>query len=78
MSLLISSACATLCTVPWNAATLKRLRERRGLTQQELAELVGAHRITIVRLETDALRPGVDLLEGLAKALRVKVTALLK
>ena len=64
--------------MPWNPATLKRLRERRKLTQLQLAEMVGAHRITIVRLETGALRPGVDLLEGLAKALRVKVTALLK
>jgi hypothetical protein len=29
-------------------------------------------------LETGALRPGVDLLEALAKALKVKVTDLLK
>jgi transcriptional regulator with XRE-family HTH domain len=64
--------------VPWTAATLRRIRQHRGLTQQQLADLVGAHRLTIVRLETDTLRPGVDLLEALAKALRVKVTALLK
>lgn len=64
--------------MPWNAATLKRLRERRGLTQQQLAERVGAHRVTIAKLETGALRPGVDVLEGLAKALKVKVTDLLK
>ena len=64
--------------MPWNAATLKKLRERRGLTQQQLAERVGAHRVTIAKLETGALRPGVDVLEGLAKALKVKVTDLLK
>lgn len=64
--------------MPWNAATLKRLRERQGLTQQQLAERVGAHRVTIAKLETGALRPGVDVLEGLAKALKVKVTDLLK
>ena len=64
--------------MPWNAATLKRLRERRGLTQQQLAERVGAHRVTIAKLETGALRPGVDVLEALAKALKVKVTELLK
>lgn len=64
--------------MPWNAATLKRLRERRGLTQQQLADQVGAHRVTVAKLETGALRPGVDVLEGLAKALKVKVTDLLK
>ena len=64
--------------MPWNAATLKRLRERRGLTQQQLAERVGVHRVTVAKLETGALRPGVDVLEGLAKALNVKVTDLLK
>ncbi len=64
--------------MPWNAATLKRLRERRKLTQQQLADRVGAHRVTIAKLETGALRPGVDVLEGLAKALKVKVTDLLK
>ena len=64
--------------LPWNQTTLKRCRVRNGLTQQQLAARVGAHRITIVRLETGALRPGVDLLEGLAKALRVKVADLLK
>ena len=64
--------------MPWNAATLKRLRERRRLTQQQLAERVGVHRVTVAKLETGALRPGVDVLEGLAKALKVKVTDLLK
>ncbi len=64
--------------MPWNASTLKRLRERRKLTQQQLADRVGAHRVTIAKLETGALRPGVDVLEGLAKALKVKVTDLLK
>ena len=64
--------------MPWNASTLKRLRERRGLTQQQLADRVGAHRVTLAKLETGALRPGVDVLEGLAKALKVKVTDLLK
>jgi DNA-binding XRE family transcriptional regulator len=31
---------------------LKTLREALGLTQQELADLLGVHRITIVRCET--------------------------
>ena len=64
--------------MPWNAATLKTFRERRGLTQQQLAEQAGTHRVTIAKLEAGALRPGVDVLEALAKALKVKVTELLK
>jgi transcriptional regulator with XRE-family HTH domain len=64
--------------MPWNSSTLQRLRRQRGLTQEQLAEAVGAHRITIVRLEAGALRPRVDLLEGLAGALGVEVTALLQ
>ena len=64
--------------MPWRAKTLKRVRQLRRLTQQQLADAVGAHRVTIARLETGVLRPGVDLLEALANALRVKVTDLLK
>jgi transcriptional regulator with XRE-family HTH domain len=64
--------------MPWRAETLKKLRHRRGLTQQQLADRVAAHRVTIAKLETGALRPGVDLLEALAKALRVSVTDLLR
>ncbi len=64
--------------MPWRAETLKKLRELRGLTQQQLADAIEAHRTTIARLETGVLRPGVDLLEALAKALRVTVTDLLK
>ena len=64
--------------MPWRAETLKKFRELRGLTQQQLADAAAAHRVTIARLETGVLRPGVDLLEALAKALRVSVTDLLK
>ena len=61
----------------WNPHTLKALREQRCWTQSELAQRVGVHRVTITRLETGTLRPGVDLFEALAKALNVKVTDLL-
>ena len=64
--------------MPWRAETLKKLRQLRGLTQQQLADIVTAHRVTIAKLETGASRPGVDLLEALAKALRVSVTDLLR
>lgn len=63
--------------MPWNPDALRRLRARRGLTQQKLGDAAGAHRVTIANLETGDMQPGIDLLEALARALRVKVTDLL-
>jgi transcriptional regulator with XRE-family HTH domain len=64
--------------MPWNASTLKWLRERAGLTQQQLADAAGIHRVTIAKLESSTARPGIDVVEALAKALRVEVTVFLK
>ena len=64
--------------MPWNPTTLKRLRERRGMTQEQLAKRAGTGRVTVARLETGTRRPGIDLAEALAQALRVRVTELLK
>lgn len=64
--------------VTWNAETLKRLRARRGLTQEALAQRAGTTRVTIARLETGTRRPSVDLLLRLAKALKTPVADLLK
>jgi DNA-binding transcriptional regulator YiaG len=36
---------------------IRSLRKRLGLTQQELAELVSANRVTIARWETGVSRP---------------------
>lgn len=57
---------------------LKKMREERGWTQEFLAERVGVSRNTIARIEIGNRRPSLDLLERLAKALRVKVGELLK
>ncbi len=57
---------------------LKRLREKRGWTQQALAEKVGVARVTIGRIEIGNRKPSLELLERLAKTLRVKVGDLLK
>jgi transcriptional regulator with XRE-family HTH domain len=65
--------------VAWKpAATLKRLRERRGLTQAELAAAIGVHRVTVATWETGRFRPSVDMLPRLAKLLDVDVAELLK
>ena len=62
----------------WRGAVLKKARERRKLTQAALAKKVGVHQVTIARLETGKRRPSMDLLQRLAKALRVKIGDLLK
>lgn len=57
---------------------LRKAREKRGLTQAELAKRVGVTRVTIAYLETGKRQPSMDLLHRLAKALRVPVERLLK
>lgn len=60
------------------AAKVKALRERRGLTQEQLAEKAGISRTYLARLETARQDPTLSTLEKLAKALRVKVSALVE
>jgi DNA-binding XRE family transcriptional regulator len=54
-----------------------RVRERRkaagGLTQQELACLVGVTRQSIIAVERGRCRPGVDLALRIARALSCQV-----
>ena len=65
--------------MPFNAAALKKHRERRGWTQQELANRAGLHRVSVSRFESGARAAiDVDVLEKLAAALRVPISALLK
>ena len=64
--------------MPWNPATLKKLREQRGLTQDQLADEAGVARISVARWETNGRTPTIDGVEKLAKALKVPITALLK
>jgi transcriptional regulator with XRE-family HTH domain len=60
------------------AARLKAIRERRGLTQEQLAEKSGVSRTYLARLETGRQDPTLSTLEKLAKALGVKVRRLLE
>ncbi len=57
---------------------LQRLRKNRGWTQQILAEKVGVSRVTVARIEIGNRKPSLELLERLAKALKVKAGDLLK
>jgi transcriptional regulator with XRE-family HTH domain len=60
------------------AAKLKAIRERRKLTQEQLAEKAGISRPYLARLETAKQDPTLSTIEKLAKALGVKVADLVK
>jgi len=58
--------------------TIKRLRERRRLTQEALAKRAGLHRVYVAQIEGRTKTPSIATLEKLAKALGVKVGRLLE
>jgi DNA-binding XRE family transcriptional regulator len=58
-------------------ATIRRLRETKGMTQEELADAVGMMRNNISRIEAAKHRPTLETLERIAKALRVSVADLI-
>jgi transcriptional regulator with XRE-family HTH domain len=60
------------------AKNVKRLREKRGLTQEALAAKVDIHRVHLARIESAVRTPSVEMLEQLAKALKVKPGKLLE
>jgi DNA-binding XRE family transcriptional regulator len=50
-----------------------RLRIQRGLTQAQLAEMVGTRQPSIARLENGTSVPSLSFLDRIAKALDVRV-----
>jgi transcriptional regulator with XRE-family HTH domain len=60
------------------AQRIQELRQRRGLTQEQLADKAGISRGYLARLETSRHDPSLSTLEKLAKALGVKVGRLLE
>lgn len=58
-------------------ATIGRLRRDKGLTQQELAELLGVSPAAVSKWETDRAWPEITLLCPLARALDTNVDTLL-
>jgi transcriptional regulator with XRE-family HTH domain len=58
------------------AVKLRRIRERKGLTQEELAKKAGVSRAYLSRLEMGRHDPPLSRLRKIAKVLRVKVSAL--
>lgn len=59
------------------AMRLKQLRERRGLTQKQLAKKVGLSHGYLARLEIGMHDPPLSTLVKLAKGLKVPVMKLL-
>ncbi len=58
-------------------ATIRNLREKRGMTQAQLASLLSVSDKTVSKWETGAGYPDVALLEPIAGALRVSIAELL-
>ena len=56
--------------------TIRALREKNGITQKELAELIHVSDKTVSKWETNKGLPDVGILEELAKALRVSLPEL--
>jgi DNA-binding XRE family transcriptional regulator/desulfoferrodoxin (superoxide reductase-like protein) len=57
--------------------TIKNLREKKGLTQAELADMIGVSSKAISKWETAKGLPDITLIEPLAKALSVSVMELM-
>lgn len=52
---------------------IRNIRERRNLTQEDLADLSGVHRVTIAKYEAGRIEPKSKSLQKLASALEVSV-----
>lgn len=57
--------------------TIKKLREKRGITQKELAESINVSDKAVSKWETNRGLPDISIIEDLSKALGVSVTELL-
>lgn len=59
-------------------ARLAEVRQAHGMTQEQLAEATGVHRVTIARIETGDVSPKAETLKRLADALGVLVDDLIE
>ena len=60
------------------ATNLRRLRHRKGLSQEELADAAEINRTYISKLETGATYAGLEITGRLADALDIDAVELLK
>jgi len=62
---------------PIFSKNLIRVRKERKLTQEDLAKLVGLSKRMITYYETKAVKPPIDKINDIAKALKVSIIELL-
>lgn len=55
---------------------LKQYRQRKGLTQEQLAVLVGVRRETIIRLESGRYNPSLKLAVSVSRAVEAPIDTL--
>jgi transcriptional regulator with XRE-family HTH domain len=55
------------------AKILKDAQEKAGLTQSEVAEKAGIHFNYYARIERGEVTPRVDIVENIAKALKIRL-----
>ena len=60
------------------AANLRRLRNEKGLSQEELADVASINRTYVSKLETGATWAGLEIIAKLAKALAVEPAELFR
>ena len=57
--------------------TIKKLREKKGLTQTELADMLGVSSKAVSKWETARCLPDISLIEPLANTLSISVMELM-
>lgn len=60
------------------ARNVKRMRNDRGWSQEELADAAGLDRTYVSGIERKVRNPTIEIVERLAKALKVTASALLE
>lgn len=68
--------CITKC--PWRGMRVKELRERQGMTQENLADTANLFRTYLSRIETGVANPSLTVIHALAQALSKPPGALLQ
>lgn len=63
---------------PWLGVAIRQRREARGLSQEALAEQANLHRTYISLVERAARNISVDALSGIADALELRPSQLLR
>jgi len=60
------------------AQRLRQIRQIKGLSQEELADMAGLHRTYVGSVERSERNVSIDNMERLAKALEIDITELLR